>query len=266
MKKASQRRLLAVVLLIIVVVLGTDVLIDGAIKSRVESAASKRLEVKVSIEDLELSVFGGEIGMVAVKVANPPGYQSTNLLEVGDTDVAVEMGSLLSDVVNVKQITLDNVNLVVEQKGLTNNNLREVLKNLPRKEDDAKPSGKKLHVDNLDITGINVQVKLLGIPSRGDTVPLKVPPIRMEDLGGEEPMTTADLAAKIIIAIAKGVAEEGAGVLPDDVIGGVESSLDDLESIRETITEKGREILDRTTETGEQIKEGIDGILKPKDD
>jgi hypothetical protein len=165
----------------------------------------------------------------------------------------------------------------MEQKGLTNN-LQDILKSIPKAEEKAKPAEtkkepKKLHVKQLKITGVKVNVKLLPVPGKADTVKLELDPIEMNDLGSDDRLTTAKLISKVIVAISKGVAKQGAGVLPDDIVNTLENTLGNITDISETAIKEGQKMLDagkeegeKMLETGKGILEGAKGILKSKEE
>ena len=255
------RKILCIVLgAILALVVLISVLIhlfgNSALKAGIETAASKSLNVGVSVGDVDLSVLGGRVGLQKLVINNPPGYQHDKLLELSDARIAVDIGSLLSNTVNIKEIKLDGANVVIEQKGLSNN-LQDLIKRMPKgPKAEGKTTGKKLHIDNLEITNTKVQVKLLPIPGQADTIPLTLSTIKMTDLGEDNKLNTAALAKKVLLAIAGGIAEQGAGVLPKEM---VDSLASELKSIGALLDEGGKVL-----EEGKDIAEGIKGILKPK--
>ena len=204
--KKTKKILRAVLLVIIVLVVSIVVLIhlfgNSALKAGIETAASKTLDVRVSIDDMDFSILGGRVGFQNLVVDNPPGYEHDKLLEVGNARIAVSIGSLLKDTVIIKEIMFDGVNVVIEQKGITSNNLQDIIKALPKSEaepEDAteKPEkpAKKLHIDKLELTNITVKAKLLPVPGKADTVTLTLDPIRMTVLGSDEKLDVAILSS-----------------------------------------------------------------------
>jgi hypothetical protein len=267
MKKAH--KILHVVLLVIVVLVIFVVALihlfgNSALKAGIETAASKTLNVGVSIDDMDFSILGGKVSFQGLVIDNPPGYQHDKLLEVGNARIAVSIGSLLKDTVNIKEIMFDGVNVVLEQKGVTSNNLQDIIKTLPRGEvepqDATEKPAKKLHIDNLEITNITVKAKLLPVPGKVDTVTLKLNPIRMTDLGSDEKMDVAKLSSKILLAIAAGVTEQGVGKLPKEMTDGIKAALSKATELGKTVAEEGKKLL----EEGKDIIEGFKGLLKPK--
>jgi len=253
--------LLVIIVLVIVVVALVHLFGNQAVKAGIETAATKTLNVAVEVGDVDMSIMGGKLGLQNLVIDNPPGYQHEKLLELKSAKIEVDVWSLLSDTVKIKEIKLDGANVVLEQKGFSNN-INDVIKAIPTKEEQpSEPSGKKLHIDNLEITNTTVNVKLLPIPGKADTLTLKLAPIKMIDLGGDNKLNTAALSSKILLAITKGIAEQGAGLLPEDIVGSLTSELKRLESLAGTLLGQGGEILGirQSSRTGkEAIETGKD--------
>lgn len=233
-----------------------------AIKMGIETAATKALNVGVSLDNIDLSIFEGRVAIGGLVVRNPPGYTYKNLLELSNGSVAARISSLFEDTVNIRELKLDGINLVVEQKGLSTN-LQDIIKSLPA-EEQKEPSGKKLHIDELEITNIEVKVKLLPVPGRADTVTLELSPIRMSNLGGDNKLGTGQLAEKIVLAIADGVAKQGAGVLPKDMVNAMQSTLESTLDLGKAAATEGEKLIETGKEVGDEIVEGFKGLIKPK--
>jgi len=270
----NARKILRIVLLVIIVLVVSIVVLihlfgNSALKAGIETAASKTLSVGVTIDDVDFSILGGSIGFQGLVIDNPPGYQHDKLLEVGNARIAVSIGSLLKDTVNIKEIMFDGVNVVLEQKGVTSNNLQDIIKALPKgdaePEDTAAKPAKKLHIDKLELTNITVKAKLLPIPGKKDTVTLKLDPILMTDLGSDDKMDVAKLSSKILLAIATGVAKQGAGLLPEGMTDAMEATLSEVAEIGKAVGEEGKKLLEGGAEAGKGVIEGVKGLFKPKE-
>ncbi len=247
--------LFAIVVLVIVVVVLVHLFGNQALKTGIETAATKTLNVAVSVGDVDLSIMGGRVGLQNLIINNPQGYQYDRLLELKSAKIDVDVWSLLSDTVKIREIKLDGANVVLEQKGFSNN-INDVIKAIPTKEEQpSEPSGKKLHIDNLEITNTTVNVKLLPIPGKADTLTLKLAPIKMTDLGGDNKLNTAALSSKILLAITKGIAEQGAGLLPKEMIGSLTSELKRVGDLTGDLVGQGGEILGTGTDAGKEVLE-----------
>jgi len=261
-------RILVIVLAVIVglvvaLVVGIGAFGGGLVKKSVEVAGSGALKVPVVLSGADLSILGGKVALQGLQIDNPPGYQHEKLLKLKDTSVEVNVGSLLSDTVQVRQITLDGMDLVLEQKGL-GSNLQDIINNLP-KSDESKgkeAAGKKLQIDILEIRNVKVEAKLLPIPGKADTVPIKLSTIRMTDLGKDGTLDTAVLTGKILMAIAGGIVEQGADLLPKDLIGGMGSALGKTAEAGKQLIKEAGDVGKGAADVGKEIGKGLGGLLK----
>lgn len=260
MKKLFRRIGRLLVVLVVVIALGgiaAGLLADNAARVAVEKASTKALDVPVNVRRAHLSILGGTLRLHDLTVANPPGYRQEMMLNLDRGDIQVDARSLLGDTISVKDIKLDGMKVALEQKGL-DNNLREVLASLRR---DRDPSGKKVQVDNLEITNIEVTVRLLPILGQPDTLRFAIAPIKLTNLGRDEPMDIATLTTTVLLAVATGISEQGSDVLPNGM-------LKDLTGVLNKALDIGRIIFGGSQNTqggdgrsGRGISEGLRGLL-----
>jgi uncharacterized protein involved in outer membrane biogenesis len=109
--------LFVLVIAVVGVLIAISLFADSALKVAIESAGTKALNVGVSVSDVDLSILRGRLGVRNLRINNPPGYQHERLLELSDVRIKVDAGTLLEDVVEVKDISLDGVNVILEQRG-----------------------------------------------------------------------------------------------------------------------------------------------------
>jgi len=241
---------------------------EHILKLGIETAATKALGVGVHIDDLDLSVLKGTLAIENITVKNPPGYTYDNLLQLNTGRLTASVASLLSDTVRIKELKLDGLDLVIEQKTLSNN-LKDLISSTSAR-DKAKSqrqtTGKKLHIKQLEITNIKVKVKLLPVPGKVDTAVLKLASIKMSDLGTDNKLDTAILTNKIMLAIADGIVQEGVGVLPEEIIDATRSALDTTLDLGRTAIKEGEKLLETGKDRGTELIEGFKDLLKPKKD
>jgi len=261
-KKILKITVITILLLVVVVVAAISILGGLILKPVIETAASKALNVKVSLGSIDLSILRGQISLENLSINNPPGYQHEKLLELKKGKVRVDIKSLLGNTVRIKEIIFDGVNLTLEQKGISNN-LQDIIGSLPAGEKKAsEPSGKKLLINNLEISNVTVNAKLLPIPGKSDTVTLKLAPIKMTDLGSDSKMDIAALSSKVLLAITEGIAQQGAGLLPKDLTDTMKSTLDEAKKLGKAASEEGKKIIEK----GKGLTEGLKGLFTPKSD
>jgi hypothetical protein len=281
--------LAAILVIALVVVIAVGLFANRALKMAVETAGTKALNVGVTVGKVDLSILSGTLGLENLMINNPPGYQHEKLLELSQVNISVDTRSLLSDVVNIKDIRLDGAKVVLEQRGVSGNNLQDIIKQLPAKQDKtSKPGGKKLHIDTLEITNTQVSVKLLPVPGKIDTIPLKLGTIKLTNLGDDNNLDTVTLTRTILLAIAGGIARQGADILPKEMIGSLVSQLSNIGAlpgalldtsgkILKTGTDIGKgatdagkdvgsEVIKGVEDVGKGVTEGLKGLLKSKDE
>ena len=255
-----------IVVLLLVLVIAFLVAGNALIKTGIETAGTKTLGVPVTVEGINLSLLKGQVSIKGLVVKNPEGYANDTLLELGEGVIKLDTGSLLSDTIKIELIKLDGTKLTMEQKGLTNN-LKEILDRLPKEEKtETTPAekGKDLHIDKLEITNTNVKVKLLPIPGKSDTVSMNIDPIIMTDLGTDKKLKIGTLIAKILGAMATGIAKQGVGLLPDDMVKGIGSALGGAVDLGRAATKEGQKVLEKTTDVGKGVVDGLTGLLGGK--
>jgi len=242
-------------ILIVLAVLAVNLFADRAVKAGIETAATETLNVAVTVSNVDLTIMDGKLALQNLLISNPPGYQHDKLLELKNAEIEIDVKSLLSDVVNIREIKLDGVNVVLEQRDISSNNLQDVITSIHSASEEGE--GKSLRVDNLEMSNITVRMKLPSVPAQDDTITLELSPIRMTNLGRDNKLDLADLSGEIVLAIANRVVEQGVGVLPKDIITTLTPSLD------KTIDISTR-IIEGTEDIGKEITEGLKSLLKPK--
>jgi len=269
--KIFRKLFIAIPLIIVILLIAAVVLVglfaDRAVKMGIEKGGSAALPVGVKVGSVDVSILGGKLALHNLAVENPQGYKHENLLELKDGSVGVSLKSLMGDTVNIKHIKLDGMVVVLEQKDLLHNNIKDILKALPKEEEVEKApdaEGKKLHIDELVIENTTVNLKLLPIPGKDDTLPLKLGTIRMTDLGGDNKLDTAKLVRIILKALFEGIAEQGKGKLPDDLMKGITGELDELLDESKAILKEGTKILEGAGEAGKKLGEELKGLFPKK--
>ncbi len=268
MKKPVKKILSVIVVVLLVLIIAVVLLInvfgDAALKAGVETGATQAMKVDVRVQDMSLGILSGKLTISDLVVDNPEGYANPTFLELGSGFVHLKPASLFSDTIEIETLQLDNIKLTIEQKGLTSN-LSEILDNLPKAEPKEKPAeeapGKELLIKKLDIEGVKVTVKLLPVPGRADNVTLQLAPIHMENVGSGENMNTSELVSKILTAIAAGIAQKGADILPTEMIGDIGGQLTEQgQKLLEAGQDVGKGILDTGKGIGEEATEALKGL------
>jgi uncharacterized protein involved in outer membrane biogenesis len=269
MKKLMKRvRSVVVLLLVLIVVVivaaaaAVFVFADRVVRSAVESAGTKTLNVPVKVGDADVSILDGTVDLRDISVANPPGFEGSTLLKLQQVNIAADAHSLLTNEVIIKDMKLDRMEVFVEQRGLQNN-LYDVIRPL---REPHEPTGRSLLIDSLELTNITVHVSMAAIPGQPPSADFTLDKITMADLGRNEKIDTAVLIGKILLAVAAGVAEKGGRILPKETVGEISGILDKAFDIGKTILAPGGTGPDGKPQEslGQSVTEGLQNLLGGK--
>ena len=110
------RRLIAVCVVLFLLALGGIFLfIEPAVVAVVEKGGTHALGVDTRLASANIGIFSGEFGLTGLSIDNPPGFEAEHFLDLAETAVDVEMGSLTSDKIVIPRILVSGVTLVLER-------------------------------------------------------------------------------------------------------------------------------------------------------
>ncbi|MGJ8651719.1 MAG: hypothetical protein ACSHX8_00465 [Opitutaceae bacterium] len=227
--------LLAIAAVAVIYFAGTAALNKG-IKLGVETVGPEVTQTPVTLADVNISLLSGKGTLQGLKVGNPEGFKSENIFSLGQIDIEVDKGSLMSDKIIINKIHIRQPEISYEKK-ITSSNLKKLLDNIeeftgpksdqpdeaPAKDDGAS---KQLVIKQLIIEEGKIFVGALGV---GQEVPL--PRIEMNNIGesngGANIAEVMDVVVtKILTSIGPAIADagqllKGAG---DDALKAVQES------------------------------------------
>ena len=257
--------LLAVVAIALVVFLGASALNKG-VKSGVETFGPKVTQTPVTLDAVSLSVFSGKGSISGLNVGNPDGFESENIFELGQIDIAIDKGSILTDTIIIDHIHIKAPSISYE-KTLTSSNVKELQKNIEKftggssapapEESTGEKSSKNLVIKELIIEDGTIFVGLLGV---GQTVQL--PTIEMTNIGAEGTETNAaevinEILGKVLTSIGPAIA--GAGGIGQNAANALATQgLEKANKAAEQVTEKVNETAGNVTE---QVNEGLNKLF-----
>lgn len=268
-------RSVVVVVLVLVVGLGVAYLyLNSIAKQAVERGGTYATGVPTTVDSMNVSLFGGEIGIDGLTIANPEGYSEPDFLRLRDGDVEVTLGSLMEDVVQVPRLELDGIELwVLEKDGKAN--YQVILDNLAKlsgPEEEPAPdapedeAGKGYKIDLVTITDVTVNGEVLDQP-----VNLNVPKLEIKELGSDTPAgaTLSQVQGAIIQAILKAVVEQGPQVLAGALGGALDQvgEIANVEAVSQAVgnvSEEAGQAIENVGKEADKIKEGLGGLLGGK--
>ena len=245
----------ALVVVLIALVLIVFMSIDSIAKAAIERGSTYALGVQTTLGSADVGILSGEFGMKGLEVANPEGFESDHFLQLHHGFLAVSLGSLREDTVEVPTLELTGISMNIEKRG-GKANYKIITDNLQRFESgdtgdaeaDGGEPGKQFVVREIIIRDINVTVDIL--PIGGDLTRLNIPieEVRMTDVGSAG-MTTAELTDRVVKMILAAIVKNG-GQLPADLVNDIDGALAQLGDL-------GNMTVSETAEVVGQIVEGL---------
>lgn len=217
---------------------------ETGIRRAIEIAGSNALGVPVTVTGVSISPFTGEGSIRGLNIANPEGFDAPYAIELGGLDLKVNVGSLVSDVIEVNSIVISDAKITYETK-LVTDNIRTLLNNLPN--DGAAPvveanpdaaASKQVIIRDLRI--MNPQISLHTAVA---SAPIPLPDIQLQNIGEQsDAVTVAEAARQILAAINRAVISGG---IPNmDVL---------IDGARQQLQEGARKVGDAVEELGNGI-------------
>jgi hypothetical protein len=166
---------------------------DALIKRAIERFGPQLTGVPVKVAAVSLEPLDGRGAIKGLVVGNPSGFKSPHALSLGEVRLAVEPSSLTSDVVHMKEISIEAPSIVYE-RGPNGDNLTAIQKHIesqlpksaPQRDDGKAEKAAKERRFIID----RVQVRNARV-SYGGTVNVDVPDLQLRDLGKRQGGATA---------------------------------------------------------------------------
>ena len=237
MKKKLLKLLALLAVLFVVLIVVVLVWIDSIARKGIEVGATATLGVNTTLKDINIGIFSGKVSMHALEVANPSGFKGSHFMKLGDGRVAVTLGSLMGDTVEVGELALSDIEVSMEKKD-GKANYQAILDNLKKGEtagagggtSGGASGGKKFVIRELLIRNVVVNADVLPV---GGPLKLTVPEIRLKNVGtgAGGSVDMKELVNVIMKAVFASIFDAGKNILPGDVLGEMGKGLDGLKSL-----------------------------------
>jgi len=260
------RFLLVLVVLLIVLLTVAFFAVDRIAKQGVERGATYALDVNTTVDHCKVGVLNGEFGLAGLTVTNPPGFQSDHFLRLVDGGMAVSLGTLMDQTVEVPKLTLRGIDVNLEKKQ-GKANYQVILDNLGRFESSsssAPSEGKRFVIRDLVIQDVAIHVDLLPIAGKLTNMDLKVPEIHLKNIGtgNDKGVPIAELTDVLVKAILRAAVEKGGGLIPADLLGDLSGSLAKLKNLESVGVEFASEAVERVRKQVEAVHQQVDDAKK----
>ncbi|MBB48794.1 MAG: hypothetical protein CMJ33_09725 [Phycisphaerae bacterium] len=239
MKKVIVRGSIGIAALILILVLLVMVFINSIAKSAITTAGTSTLGVDTSLDSISIGLFSGHSSIDGVSVANPKGFDG-DFLDLSEGVLDVNLSSLLGDVIEVRQIALEGLNVQFVQK-IDGSNVSRILDNVngstsagsdkPAENESDPGSSRKFVIDQLKVTNVKVSVAVEPISSATAPSTVTINQIIVKDIGKKKDGADLDqLIAIVVQSVVDAVIKAAPSEIPAIMMQGIEGGLSSLTS------------------------------------
>ncbi len=250
---------------VVVAIIGVSVFLlsnlDSLVKEAVEKVGTDATQAKVTLSDVNISLKSGSGALRGLTVGNPKGFKTPSAFELGGISVTIDIGSVGSDPVIIKEIVITNPKVTYEL-GSGGSNVDAIQKNVDayskqfQSNGGEKKSGDgpKLIIENLYIRGGKISVSAAFLQGKALTTPL--PDIHLKDIGKEENgADPGQVVKEVIDSMTKGVGSAVGSLGLEDLAKGVTEGVSDAaKSITEGAGSVGGAVKEGVGEAGKSLK------------
>ena len=176
--------------------------VENIVKTVVHKYGSEVTGTEVNLGGFKLDLMNGKVEISDLTVANPENYSLPHAMSVGKVAVQVDIKSILSDTIVIKNVEIEKPQISYEMLSLKQNNISQLMNNIkkntasdeksePKKEEKKEntesttKAAKKVIVEHLAVSGgqVNVAAALAGKKAESS---VSLPNIEMKDIGKEK--------------------------------------------------------------------------------
>lgn len=279
-------------LLVLLVVLGIVAVmyIDNIAKTAVEKGGTYALQVPVTLDDADVGILSGELGLSGLTVANPDGFSSPHFLALGEGGVAIDPATANEPVITLPRFALTDLDINL-QRAEPGTNYSVILDNLKRLQSestdapsDPAPAGdeKKVIINEVVLTNIKVNIDLLPLTNNAAAAALNdatggaaanvaktsitLDEVKLTDIGtaaedGTAGVTISEATGIIVKALMSVIAETAPDLFPADLLADLKSQLASLDQLGPNVQALATGEIEKLGEDLQnQAKEALDNV------
>lgn len=230
MKRIIKWGAIFVVLLVVAVGAIYYFYINTIVKRVVETQGTRQMNLKTELDGARVAIFGGEVGLDDLKIANPQGFSAPHLFTLDKIDVNAALSQLRGNPKRIAKITLDKPRLVIERSGDNKFNFKAAIDQMPKsptptgKEEPSTPAGEemKLVIDDLVIKDATVVIRPgISLPGIAQEITVPIPTVSMKNIGNADGTNNGaamrDVAQQVITVLAANASNSN--LLPEQLRG-----------------------------------------------
>ena len=225
--------------------------LDSIVQAAIEKYGSEITQTRVTLDGVKISLTDGQGALRGLSVGNPKGFTADHSFRLGEIKMALDVGTITSDTIVVKEILIDKP-AVTYELGPHGSNIAAIQRNVqaymgPGGGSKAEAGkGPKLVINDLYIKGGEVNVKTTVLTEQ--KLSAQLADIHLKDIGKKKGgASPGEVAEQILAHLTKGV---GSAVATLNLKGGKEM----LEKATGGVAKEAEGAGGTVKETGEKLK------------
>ena len=237
----------------------------------VQSTASAMLQVPVTIESIDLDLFGADVTVTGIAVGNPKGYAPPHSLTAKKLAVQLDAGASSLEKLVVTRIGIEGVDAWFLLDG-TRNNISDIVNGMsaadaPANEKPAAAGGVEVLIRTLELRDIAVHVSerpdVAEVPVTAKLASITATDVSSRSSGSK---LAGQLASKAFEATMGAIVSDMGGRLPAAIAKGVGDSLSQAGTVlKDVVGQAAQQVGEAATKgIGDAVKgigEGLGGLL-----
>ena len=268
-KKSFLKRLrgVAVVLLLLIVaaVVGAQFYLGPVVVKAAEKFGPSILGTPVKVGAAKINLIKGECRLADVVVGPPENFKQ-DVFTLGDFRVKVDVMSVFSDTVIVKEIVVDAPKAAYELSGLhsnigaiTSKLEKDVVKQQAKDDEKKQSGGKKVIVEKFAFKNGSVKIASATL---GGGLPLPLPNIELSDVGKKSGgLTGLELTGQIFASVGSGVLT----AVKDVVVGAGGLVVDGAAAVGGAVVDGAKAVGGAVTDGAKAVGGAIGGLFGGSD-
>lgn len=259
MKKA----ILVVIVLVLVAIAGglyyLYANLDSLVAAAIEKYGSQTTQTAVRVDNVSIQPTAGSAKIGGLTIANPKGYSTPYAFTLKNIGTRVDFQNSNRDKIVIDEITIDNPEVFYEINKDRQTNLLELKDNLgigkaEKTQPETQPADQpNIIIRRLSFTGGNVHANVVPLDKHYD---LKLPAIRMTNLGGKNGAPPAEIARQILGRLFDRVRQE---VAARGIGKELEQTRQKLDTKKEELKSRAGDVLDSRKE---EARDKLKNLLK----
>jgi putative FmdB family regulatory protein len=272
---ALKRLLVACAVALVVLVVGAMISIDAIARVGVQVVGSKVLGVATTVDAVRLGLLSSHSSVRGLRVANPQGYTDPLFLELGTASLTARLGELVGERTTIRNITISDLVLTLEQDASGKLNAQRISDNLPDSDGDAKTAPKPdqgptrdFVVKEFRIERVTVRLRNL-VGGRQGLVEVKLPDIVLKDVhsDGSVDVLASEISGVVISSVLQATVAANIEGLSSAVTDGIRDTLKDFvgdlpADLRGPVESIRGGLGDALDKAGEGIQKGVGDALQ----